>query len=384
MLFAAALVFVAFNLRTVFSSTSSLLPEIVEIHYLSPSSAGLLTTLPVVCLGIFSAAAPPLGRAMGYERALLAAIAMLAFALALRGITSMALLYFSTALAGACIAVANVLLPSLVKRHFPDNVAPLTGGYTMAMCTGAALAAALTLPVSNALHGSVEAALAAWAFPALLAALFWLPMAVWSGGAKRIQTTRLIAIWRARLSWHVTMFMGLQSAGAYCVYGWLAPILRERGIDSIAAGAMVGLSVAAQGIGCLVAPYLAVRLSDQKMINLFFCILVTVAIQAMLFAPLWTIWTWAIILGLGQGALVALALTVIVLRSPSPLVAARLSALAQFVGYLLASIGPLLVGVIKDLTGSFVWCSVLFAIIGAGVSVSGWLAGRPLFVKGGD
>lgn len=383
-LFAVALIFTAFNLRTVFSSTSSLLPEIVDTYQLSPFGAGILTTLPVLCLGIFSAAAPALGRSIGFERALLVAITTLTLALALRGITSVELMYCSTALAGACIAIANVLLPSLVKQRYPDNVAAITGGYTMAMCTGAALAAALTLPISKAIHGSVEGALAAWAFPALLAALFWFPAAVRAGGPKRIPFGPAVAVWRSRLSWQVTMFMGLQSAGAYCVYGWLIPILRERGIESTTAGIVVGLSVAAQGIGCLVAPRLAVRRPDQKMVNLIFGIIVTIAIQAMLFSPLWTIWMWTIVLGFGQGALVSLALTVIVLRSSSPLIASRLSALAQFVGYLLASFGPLLVGVIRDSAGSFAWCSVLFGIIGVGVSVNGWLSGRPLFVTDGQ
>jgi CP family cyanate transporter-like MFS transporter len=192
-----------------------------------------------------------------------------------------------------------------------------------------------------------------------------------------------MAVWRDRLAWQVTLFMGLQSAGAYIVFGWLIPILRERGIDSVQAGTLVGFSMAAQGIGCLLAPSLAVRRPDQKLVNLTFCVIVTLAIQAMLFAPLWTILMWAILLGLGQGALVSLALTAIVLRSPNPLIASQLSAQAQFVGYLLASIGPLLVGIIRDRTGDFTWCSILFALIGVGVSISGWLAGRPLFVNAG-
>ena len=144
-LLGASLVLIAFNLRPVFSSASALLPEIRDVLGLSSTGASLLTTLPVVCLGLFSPLAPRLAQRIGTERTLLAVIVLVALGTALRGLSSIPLLFLGTALAGAAIAVGNVLLPGLVKRDFPDRAALMTGCYTMALCAGAASAAAAAI-----------------------------------------------------------------------------------------------------------------------------------------------------------------------------------------------------------------------------------------------
>ena len=149
-LLGASLVLIAFNLRPVFSSASALLPEIRGELGLSPLGASLLTTLPVVCLGAFSPLAPRLAQRIGTERTLLGVLLLLTLGTALRGFSSVPLLFFGTALAGAAIAVGNVLLPGLVKRDFAANTALMTGLYTMALCAGAASAAGLTLPIEHA------------------------------------------------------------------------------------------------------------------------------------------------------------------------------------------------------------------------------------------
>jgi CP family cyanate transporter-like MFS transporter len=136
-----------------------------------------------------------------------------------------------------------------------------------------------------------------------------------------------------------------------------------------------------QAAACLVAPHIAVRGKDQRLINVVLCLLAVVALFGLLFAPLWMAWFWAVLQGVGQGGLIAVALTIIVLRSPDPHVAAHLSGMAQFVGYLLAAVGPLIVGMIHDLTGSFAWSAALFVLLGAGAAVNGWLAGRAISVN---
>ncbi|ANH06321.1 MFS transporter [Shinella sp. HZN7] len=380
-LLGASLVLIAFNLRPVFSSASALLPEIRDTLGLSATGASLLTTLPVVCLGLFSPLAPRLAQRIGTERTLLLVVFLLALGTALRGLSSVPLLFLGTALAGACIAVGNVLLPGLVKRDFPDKAALMTGWYTMALCAGAASAAGLTLPIEHMLGGSLDGALAVWALPALVVGFLWLPQVL----AMRKQAARtgfrVEGLWRDRLAWQVTLFMGLQSALAYCVFGWLVPILRERGLDGVTAGAIVSVSVMVQAASCLVAPHIAVRGRDQRLINVVLCGLAVVALLGLLFAPLSTVWIWAVLQGIGQGGLIAVALTVIVLRTRDPHVAAHLSGMAQCVGYLLAAIGPLIVGLIRGWTGSFAWSAVLFVLLGLGAAVNGWFAGRALYVK---
>ena len=380
-LLGASLVLIAFNLRPVFSSASALLPEIRDVLGLSPTGASLLTTLPVVCLGLFSPLAPRLAQRYGTERTLLGVVLILALGTALRGLSSIPLLFLGTALAGGCIAVGNVLLPGLVKRDFPDRAALMTGCYTMALCAGAASAAGLTLPVEHALGGSLDGALAIWALPALLVALLWLPQVLASRRQVKRTGFRVEGLWRDRLAWHVTLFMGLQSALAYCVFGWLVPILRERGLDGVTAGAIVSVSVMVQAAACLVAPHLAVRGKDQRLINVTLCGFAVVALLGLLFAPLSTVWFWAVLQGIGQGGLIAVAMTVIVLRTRDPHMAAHLSGMAQCVGYLLAAIGPLIVGLIRGWTGSFGWSAVLIVLLGIGAAINGWFAGRALYVN---
>ncbi len=368
LLLGTSLVLVAFNLRPVFSSASTLLPEIRETLGLSGLGASILTTLPVICLGLFSPLAPRLSRWIGTERTLLGAVLLLACGTALRGLPSIPLLLLGTAVAGACIAVGNVLLPGLVKRDFPDRPALMTGWYTMALCAGAAGAAGLTLPLKHSLGLSLGGALAIWALPALLAGLLWLPQILSRGSQAGQLRPPVQSLWRSRLAWHITLFMGLQSALAYCVFGWLVPILRERGLDGVTAGAVVSMSVMMQAGACLLAPHLAVRGRDQRAINVGLSVLAVVALLGLLFAPLWSVWFWAALQGVGQGGLIAVALTVIVLRARDSHVAAQLSGMAQCVGYLLAAAGPLLVGLIHGWTGGFAWSAVLFVLLGAGAA----------------
>jgi len=376
----ASLVLIAFNLRPLFSSLSVLLPEVMQETGLSTTGASLLTTLPVLCLGLFAPLAPGLAQRYGAERTLLGALALLALGTGLRGFGSVPLLFFATFLAGGSIAIGNVLLPGLVKRDFADKVALMTGLYTMALCAGSAAAAGFTLPIERHLTGSWSGALAAWAVPALIVLLIWAPQALASRHRAGHAGFRVVGLWRDRLAWQVTLFMGLQSALAYCVFGWLAPILRERGFDPVAAGAIVSASVMAQVVTCLAVPSVSVRLKDQRGVNVTLVVIAVIALFGLLFAPTSTVLFWAILQGIGQGGLIAAAMTVIVLRSPDSHVAAHLSGMAQGVGYVLAALGPLLVGLIRGWTGSFSETAILFVVLGAGAATMGAGAGRALHV----
>jgi CP family cyanate transporter-like MFS transporter len=136
-----------------------------------------------------------------------------------------------------------------------------------------------------------------------------------------------------------------------------------------------------QAGACLVAPHLAVRGKDQRLINVGLCVLAVMALLGLLFAPLSTVWLWAVLQGIGQGGLIAVALTVIVLRTEDPHAAAQLSGMAQCVGYTLAAIGPLIVGLIQGWTGSFAWSAALFVALGLGAAINGWFAGQAIHVK---
>lgn len=380
-LLAISVVLIAFNLRPVFASLSVVLPEIMASTGLSPGGASLLTTLPIICLGLFAMLAPRLGRRFGTERTLLGCMVLILVGTLLRGTGSLPLLFVATAVAGGGIAVANVLLSGLVKRHFSRQAALMMGLYTMAVCAGAASAAGLTVPLEHALGGGWQLALSLWALPAALVTLLWAPQA-WRVAPLPSESGFVVrGLWRDPLAWQVTLFMGLQSALAYIVMGWLAPILRERGLSGETAGYVVSLAVMVQVVTCLIVPSLAVRARNQRGLAVGMTLITVAAMLACQFAPLGQIWGWAVLLGISQGGSFALALTLIVLRARDAHVAAQLSGMAQGVGYLVAAFGPLLVGVLRGWTGSFDAAALLYLLIGIALAAAALGAGRNQYVR---
>lgn len=374
------LVLVALNLRPALSSLAPLLHQVRDTTGLSAAAAGLLTTLPVLCLGLFAPLAPRLARRMGAERTVLAILVVLAFGIVLRSLFPVAGLFFGSLVAGASIGIIGVLLPGIVKRDFPHIAGIMTGVYTMALCLGAALAAGATVPLAGWLDGSWQLALASWAIPALLAALIWLPQARQTQHAQRhIASVR--GLWRDALAWQVTLYMGLQSSLAYIVFGWLPSILIDRGMSPTAAGLMLSGSVLVQLLSALAAPWLGTRGRDQRLVVVLVLALTLAGLLGFLYAPLDSIGLWALVLGLGQGGTFSIALALIVLRSPDAYVASHLSGMAQGVGYTLAAAGPFVVGLVHDLTGGWNAVGAIFVALSVGALLAGLGAGRAKLVS---
>ena len=389
---AVSLVLIAFSLRTPITSVGPILLEAVRATHLTPAGASMLTTLPSLCFGLFGPLAPMLSRRVGSERALLALLVLVTAGTALRAVPSWQMLYVGQVVACFSIGLMNVLLPGVVKRDFPHHVALMTGLYSASMCAGAAAAAGATAPVANAVGrllgdtgdtgGNAWAwALALWALPAALAMLMWLaqlpPMETRAGRGARV----VRGLWRDPLAWQVTLFMGSQSSLAYIVFGWLATVLRMRGMSAVDAGLMLSLSVIAQAAASLLLPFLIARLPDQRAVNVVALMLTAVSLMGCFFAPLSTIWGWALLLGVAQGSAFTLALIVIGLRSFDSHVAAQLSSMVQGVGYLIASSGPFIAGSLLHATGSLYGLAVLCVAVCAISAWFGYAAGRPEHVN---
>jgi MFS transporter, CP family, cyanate transporter len=381
LLLAGCLMLIAFNLRAAVTSLSPVLIEAIHDDRLSAAGASLLTTIPSLCFGLFAPTAPGLARRFGTERTLLGVLILLTLGAALRGLPATWALFAGHTLATAGIAIINVLLPGLVKRDFPRHAPLLTGLYTMFFCLGAAIAAGATVPLQAAFGGSWTAALAFWALPAGLAAALWAPLVPARPVAQAHKGFVVQGLWRNPRAWQVTFFMGLQSALAYIVFGWLAPILRERGLDPASAGLVLSVSVISQAAASLVAPSLATRGRDQRLAIALGVLVSLVGLMGCIYAPLATVWIWSVALGIGQGSLIAIALTLIVLRSTDSHVAAHLSGMAQGVGYILASGGPLLAGLLHSWTGSWNVVALFCLAIGACLLASGLGAGRAGHVR---
>ena len=373
------LVLVALNLRPALSSLSPLLSEVSSSLGLSAARAGLLTTLPVLCLGLFAPLAPILARRFGAERVVLGILLMLAGGIVLRSAFGEVGLFVGSLIAGASIGIIGVLLPGIVKRDFAKQAGTMTGVYTMALCLGAALAAGASVPLSDYFGHRWSIGLGFWMLPALLAALCWLPQIGHKHGAHRV-AYRVKGLLRDPLAWQVTLYMGLQSSLAYIVFGWVPSILIDRGLSATDAGLALSGSIIVQLLSALTAPWLATRGKDQRLAIVVVMLLTLGGLMGCLYAPLDGLWGWAILLGLGQGGTFSLALTLIVLRSRDAHVAANLSGMAQGIGYTLASLGPLAVGLIHDWTGGWAATGWVFAVIGLGAIVAGLGAGRAKYV----
>ncbi|HEX2186857.1 MAG TPA: MFS transporter, partial [Chloroflexota bacterium] len=240
----AALVLLAANLRPALTSVAPLIGEIRAGTGVSNGVAGLLTTLPLLAFALLSPVAPRLARAIGMRRVLLLSLLALAAGILARSSGTLAALFLGTALLGAAIAVGNVLLPSIVKREFPERVGLMTSVYSTALGISAALAAGVSAPVAQLVGW--RAALALWAIPAFVAAVAWLPGpgSGRTGSAPDVSHRGVGGLWRSGLAWQVTLFMGLQSLAYYVALTWLPEILIDEGLSVARAGWMLGLSKA--------------------------------------------------------------------------------------------------------------------------------------------
>jgi len=379
LLLVAAIVAVALNQRPAVVAVAPVLGDLRADTGLSSAMAGLLTTLPVLCFGAFAPLAPRLARRIGLETAVALSLLVLAAGIALRLLTPVALLFAGSVLAGAAIALANVLLPAFVKREFRRPGAVM-GLYSASLNLGAAAGAAATVPLATALGVDWRTALGLWLVLAVAALLLWLPVA---GTGREHRTSGPLpegegswSLLRQPLARQVTAYIGLQSVQFYSVAAWLPTLLADAGVPVHQGGLLLGLANVVGAAGALLAPAQAGRMRAQRPLVLVVLAAYVVGLVGLLVSPATGTLVWVAAFGLAQGGGFALALTLIVLRSPTPLVAARLGGVAQCLGYLLAALGPLVLGALYDLSGGWGWpLAVLLACL-VPMTWAGWGAGR--------
>jgi MFS transporter, CP family, cyanate transporter len=386
-LLVAAIVAVALNQRPAVVAVAPVLGDLRAETGLSSAMAGLLTTLPVLCFGAFAATAPRLARRIGLETAVALSLLLLAAGIALRLLSPVALLFAGSFFAGAAIAFANVLLPAYVKREFA-HPGTVMGFYSASLNIGAAAGAALTVPLAHALGVDWRTALGLWLVAALAALALWLPVA---GTGRAHRTSDPLpsgqgswVLLRQPLARQVTAYLGLQSVQFYSVSAWLPTILADAGVPVARGGLLLGFANVVGAAGALLAPAQAGRMRGQRPLLLAVSGLYLVGLGGLLLGPASGTLVWVGAFGLAQGSGFALALTLIVLRSPSPLVAARLGGVAQCLGYLLAALGPLLLGALHDLTDGWAWPIALLLIVLVPMTWAGWGAGRDVVLEVSD
>ena len=365
-LLVVGIVLLAVNLRPALTGLTPLIGQIRADTGISYGVAGLLTTLPLLAMGLLSPIASLLAHRFGMERVLLASMLVLAAGILLRSAGAVTALFLGTAVLGAAIAIGNVLLPGLVKREFPERVGLMTSTYSTALAVSAAIAAGASFPLADQVGIGWRASLGSWALLALVAAVAWLPQmrSARPTNASPADSQGVNGPWRSALAWQVTLFMGLQSLGYYVVLTWLPEILQEQaGISASLAGWMLALAQAVGIASIFLAPVLAGMRPSQHGVVVVAVALTGAGALGLLVAAETATALWVVLLGLGQGACFSLALTFFALRAPDSGHAAALSGMAQTVGYLLAAVGPFLFGLLRDTTHAWtVPLALLFAV----------------------
>lgn len=396
-LLVTAILLTAAALRSPITGVGSIIGEIEATTGLSHTLSGLLTTLPLLAFAIFALTAPGLAAKLGTERTLFYCLLLMTGGILIRSLPFTVALFAGTALIGMGIAVCNVLLPGLIKHNFPLRVGLMTSLFTSSLNLWAAISSGISVPLAQSPLGW-RGMLASWALLTTIAAFLWLPSLLQrrtgrqgtsseTSGLSSAQTNtdtttpaRTGSVWRSPVAWMVTIFMGSQSIMFYISISWLPDILHEQGMSAAQAGWMLSLMQMVSMAGSFLMPLVAVRTHNQKLLTAASAAFFLLGFGGIWLAPTSLAPLFIILIGSGSGATFSLVIVFFSLRSRTAQQANQLSGMAQSVGYLLAAVGPTLLGFIHDQSGS--WNTPLAVVIGLSLLtiVFGYAAGRRGYV----
>ncbi|MDQ2837823.1 MAG: MFS transporter [Actinomycetota bacterium] len=369
------------TMRVAVSSVGAVLDDLEAGLHTSSGVAGIITSLPVIAFAGIGILGPRLAHRFGEHRMLTIALLATTIGLALRAITGNIWLFAvlsMLALSGG--AIANVLMPALVRRHFPDRIGAMTAIYTTSLAIGLTAAAGLTVPISNLGGHNWRFGIGSWAALTAAAILPWLPTLAGDRPSRDDQPPRVPISWMAhsKLAWALALLFGTQSFQAYVAFGWFTNFFRHNQVDATEAGLLVaffsGLSIPMS----MVIPALAVR--RQRSMIVVLTSASGLSYLGMFLAPVGGAWLWMLLGGIGSG-MFPLTLTMIGLHSREIASTATLSAFVQGIGYLIAGSGPLLVGWLLGINDSWTWPLIILLVVLALSAIAGWYAGRPSFVE---
>ncbi|CAM05160.1 CP family cyanate transporter-like MFS transporter [Saccharopolyspora erythraea NRRL 2338] len=375
----AGVALAAANMRPAVTSLASVLGEVRDSLGSSSTWASIVTSVPTLCFGAAGIAAPLLARRWGMSRVIGVSLAVLTAAMVLRVVDGPWTVLAGTVLVCASIAMCNVLIPVVVKESFPNRVGMATGLYTTAMAAGGAVGSALT-PMLQHSTGSWKLALATWAVVALAAFCVWVPATRRQAASRQVTGTAAQggrrSLMRSPLAWAITAYFAMQSLVAYVVMGWMPEVFKSAGIDATTSGALLGVLLLVGVPLNMILPPLVTRTRGQSGWAVGLAALTASGVVGLLVAPQSAPLLWALLLGVGLSAF-PLALVFISLRTSNAADTGQLSAMSQSFGYLIASVGPFMFGVMHDLTGGWTASLVIVLAIVLVQGCIGIIAGRP-------
>lgn len=373
----------ALVLRLAVTSFSPLAAEIRDDLGFSTTVTGVFGMLPTVMFAVFGLATPALGRRIGLEYTALVAMTAAALGLVGRALApeTASVLGFA-ALAFAGMGIGNVVVPPLVKRYFSHRLAVMSTVYIVGVQIGTIVPAFAAVPLAEAAGWRVSLGL--WAVVAIVAALPWIPLALRASRTavpvpQHAERTSGRA-WRSPVGRSLmTMFAGTALV-SYTMFAWIPEVFADAGASAAFGGAMVGLFSALGLVSAFAAPSVCVRLRNPFPVVAVCAALFVVAFAGLLFAPMAAPVLWIVLAGLGPSTF-PMSLTLINLRARTHDGAAALSGFTQGVGYVVASTGPLLFGVLHDATGGWIAPFGFLTAAVALVVIGGWGACKPRMLE---
>ncbi|OEL01245.1 CynX/NimT family MFS transporter [Staphylococcus casei] len=363
-----AIIFIASTLRAPLTSVGPVVDEIKHVMDINNSVAGILTTIPLIIFAIVSPLVSKVTSRLTMSRTILYSTVLLIIALYLRVAGDFNMFLIGTILLGVAIAFGNVVLPSYVKWYFPMQIGLATGIYSGTMNFTAGLGGGLSFPLSEMMPIGFRLSLAFWIILALIAIILWLPKARRGTELEKATATQYqaqkpkkVSIINSKLAWMVALTMGFQSMIFYTVVAWVPSILVDRGLDPSTAGYLLMLNQFSQVPMTFTFPIIASKLKDQRMLIVIITILFLLGFSLFFTQSLILLIVGIIIAGLAMGACFSLCMTFFSIRARTSEGSIALSGFGQSVGYLIAAIGPFLIGYLHDATGS--WISGIIALI---------------------
>lgn len=373
---------ISLNLRGPVTGLPPLLDRINQDLHLSNSQLGLLTSLPLLAFALFAPVASWLTRHFQIERILATGVASIAFGMIIRAFGEASLLYIGAVFIGAGIAIGNVLLPSLLKREFPNYIVQLTAIYVLMMSVGGFVMSSFAVPLSRfAEQGNLPLYMSGWSFAlACQSVVIFLPLIVWltckitqHNLPQNAATEELPKLWRSKTAWQVAGFLAVNSLFNYIVVAWIPSIFVSYGYSDATAGLYQGYMQLAGALPSLIlAPFIN-RLGSHRRLCFGATSLTWLSVLGILLVPSWS-GVWAVMFGFGISMGFIMGLSFVSMRTNSPKHAAALSGMAQLIGYTLAALGPVLIGALHDWHHSWTLPLLVLLVIGFIWVVLGWFA----------
>ncbi|TFB48413.1 MFS transporter [Cryobacterium tagatosivorans] len=374
---------VAANLRTAVAALSPIITRVDADIPLGTLAVGVLGMLPPVCFALFGIFTPMFTKRHGLETTLALSLLALFVGHLARGLSgSVVLLLLGSAITFAGLGVGNVLLPPLVKKYFPDRVGLVTSLYVTVISLSTLVPPLVAVPVADA--AGWRTSLGMWSAFALVALVPWITMLVRhrTGNmptpvVEEPEPALLGRLRHSSVAWAITAVFAVSSVNAYAVFAWLPQLLVDRALVSEGeAGTLLSL-FCAMGFPCaVVIPVLTVRLKNVGLLVYAGAFCFVIGYLGLIVAPMTLTWLWVSAAGLGQ-LLFPLALVLINLRTRTHEGAVAMSGFVQGVGYTLGALGPLVVGLLHEVTGDWLWPLVFLTATALAVTVAGAVIARP-------